>query len=122
MQVRSPRDGIQASNILGVLRLALFRGARSASLRMTEGNVYSGTEYFCQWQKTSGLIGFDCDFAVDVFQVSPGDFGVEGEDGQPILRQGFFVILLAVLDCFQREKIVSHDPGDIEVPGCGNQI
>src|SRR5437016_3424930 len=39
-----------------------------------------------------------CHFSIYAFQVCPGDLGIVRKDGQPILRQRFFVVTLAVFN------------------------
>src|ERR1051326_1571340 len=54
--------------------------------------------------------------------VSPGNIGVVGEDGEPLLGNGARIISFPILEHLKGKKIVGHGPYRIQVPCGWNQI
>src|SRR5258708_15974293 len=68
------------------------------------------------------LYGFANNFSALERGIHPWNFRIVGENGEPLLRNGSCIVFLAVLNDLQWEKVISHHPGHVEMPGGGNQV
>src|SRR5215470_1310570 len=68
------------------------------------------------------LCGLSNNLAALLRGVDPGNFRIVSENGEPLPGNRVRVVTLAALDYLEGKQIVSHYPGDVEMPGCGNEI
>src|SRR5579884_361017 len=103
-------------------RMMRKRAPRLRMVSLSYTTVATLSTLFDCCDRSRQLRLFIREFVIGAFNVSPWNFRIMGEKSQPILRNGLGIVALPVFQDFQRIQVISHGPGDIQMPSGGNQV